>query len=89
MYTLNLTIARVFLGAFILTGILHAADWPQFRGPGGSAVSEEQNLPLKWSAAEGLLWKTPLQGRGLSSPVIAGGRLFLPPVLTTKNPAFM
>ena len=77
MYTLNLTIVRVFLGAFILTGILHAADWPQFRGPGGSAVSEEQNLPLKWSAAEGLLWKKPLQGRGLSSPVIAGGRLFL------------
>ena len=77
MYTLNLTIVRVFLGAFILTGILHAADWPQFRGPGGSAVSEEQNLPLKWSPAEGILWKTPLQGRGLSSPVIAGGRLFL------------
>ena len=45
MYTLNSTIVRVFLGAFILTGILHAADWPQFRGPGGSAVSEEQNLP--------------------------------------------
>ena len=77
MYTLNLTIVRFFLGALILTSILHAADWPQFRGPGGSAVSEEQNLPLKWSAAEGLLWKTPLQGRGLSSPVIAGGRLFL------------
>ncbi|MSR31050.1 MAG: hypothetical protein EXR99_06030 [Gemmataceae bacterium] len=54
-----------------------AGDWPQFRGPGGSAVANESSLPVRWSAQEGLAWKIPLQGRGLSCPVIAGGRLFL------------
>lgn len=54
-----------------------AGDWPQFRGPGGSAISSDENTPVKWSAKEGIAWKIPLQGRGLSCPVIAKDRLFL------------
>ena len=62
MKTLHKNLIRIFLGASVFLGIAYAADWPQFRGPGGSAVSEEQNLPLKWSTSEGILWKTPLKG---------------------------
>ncbi len=54
-----------------------AADWPQFRGPGSSSVSEEKDPPIKWSATEGLRWKAALPGRGLSNPVIAGGKVFV------------
>jgi outer membrane protein assembly factor BamB len=54
-----------------------AADWPGFRGPNGSAVSDEKGLPVKWSATEGLRWKAALPGRGLSNPVIAGGRVYV------------
>jgi outer membrane protein assembly factor BamB len=54
-----------------------AADWPQFRGPGGSGVSSESGLPIKWSATENLRWKADLPGRGLSNPVIAGGRVYV------------
>jgi outer membrane protein assembly factor BamB len=54
-----------------------AADWTQFRGPGGSGVSPEVKLPPEWSADKGIRWKVALPGRGLSNPVIADGRIFV------------
>lgn len=54
-----------------------AADWPQFHGPGGEGTAAQAKLPLAWSETENLLWKTPLEGMGASSPVILGGQLFL------------
>jgi outer membrane protein assembly factor BamB len=54
-----------------------AGDWTQFRGPGGTAVSDEKDLPVTWSDMEGLRWKADLPGRGLSNPVISGGKVFL------------
>jgi outer membrane protein assembly factor BamB len=52
-------------------------DWPQFRGPGGRGISEERGLPVQWSRDRGIRWRAELPGRGLSSPVVAGGRLYL------------
>ncbi|MGH7170892.1 MAG: PQQ-binding-like beta-propeller repeat protein, partial [Gemmataceae bacterium] len=54
-----------------------AGDWPQFRGRGGAAVSDEKNLPVKWSTTENVRWKAELPGRGVSSPVIAAGRVYV------------
>src|SRR5688572_11592862 len=54
-----------------------AADWLQFRGPGGLGVSNDKGLPLEWSATKNLVWKTPLPGLGTSSPIIVGNRVFL------------
>jgi outer membrane protein assembly factor BamB len=54
-----------------------AADWPQFRGSSGSGVSEETGLPIKWSKTEGMRWQAELPGRGLSNPVIAGGKVYV------------
>ena len=54
-----------------------AGDWPQFRGPGGRGISDETGLPVQWSKDQGIRWKLELPGRGLSSPVVAGGRLYL------------
>lgn len=54
-----------------------AADWTQFRGPGGTGVSGETNLPVKWDKTEGLRYKVALPGRGVSNPVIAGGRVYV------------
>ena len=54
-----------------------AEDATQFRGPGGLGVSNEKNLPTTWGTAEGLRWKADLPGRGLSNPVIAGGRVYV------------
>src|SRR6266852_8439695 len=56
---------------------LPAGDWPQFRGPGGSSVSEETGLPFRWSQTENVRWKADLPGRGVSCPVIAGGKVYV------------
>ncbi len=53
-----------------------AADWPQFHGPGGEGTAEAK-LPDTWSDTDNIIWKTPLQGAGASSPVIVGNRIFL------------
>jgi outer membrane protein assembly factor BamB len=52
-------------------------DWPQFRGPGGRGVSAETGVPVEWSKEKGLRWTADLPGVGLSSPVVAGGRVYL------------
>lgn len=51
--------------------------WPQFRGPDGQGHSTERGLPVEWSESQNVLWKTPVAGRGWSSPVVAGGRVWL------------
>lgn len=53
------------------------ASWPQWRGPGGLGVSSDTNAPLQWSPERNLAWKTEIPGRGHSSPVVAGNRVFL------------
>jgi outer membrane protein assembly factor BamB len=63
---------------FALIGIAaHAEDWPQFRGPTGQGHSAERDLPLEWSESRNVVWKTPVPGRGWSSPVVVGGRIWL------------
>jgi outer membrane protein assembly factor BamB len=54
-----------------------AEDWPQFRGPSGQGHSGETGLPLAWSESQNIAWKTPVPGRGWSSPVVAGGRAWV------------
>ncbi len=56
---------------------LHAADWPQFRGPTADGVTTETNLPLTWSEKENLVWRTELPGPGSSSPIVSGDKVFL------------
>lgn len=51
--------------------------WPQFRGPGAAGVSEDPGLPDAWSATENVVWKAPIPGRGWSSPIVWGRRIFL------------
>ena len=54
-------------------------DWPSFRGPVASGVSDGFAAPEKWDAAkgEGVLWKTAIPGLAVSSPIVWGDRLFV------------
>ena len=52
-------------------------DWPQFRGPTGQGHSLERGLPAEWSESQNIIWKTAISGRGWSSPVIAGSRVWI------------
>src|SRR3954462_5930000 len=53
-------------------------DWPQFRGPGGRAVSETATPPIGFGPSSNLLWKVAIpEGLGISSPIVTGERIFL------------
>lgn len=45
-------------------------NWPEFRGPHGDGRSDAAQLPLTWSEKEHVVWKTPIHGRGHSTPVV-------------------
>ncbi len=67
----------LFSAGLLLAGAAPAADWPAWRGPSGNGVSEEKNLPVRWSATENVRWKVPLTGAGVSAPVVRDGRVFI------------
>src|SRR5581483_1129904 len=62
---------------FFVSTSAFAADWTQFRGPGGLGRSDETGLPVKWSETENLLWKVQLPGMGTSCPITVGDAIFL------------
>jgi outer membrane protein assembly factor BamB len=51
--------------------------WPRWRGPSGQGVVTGTGYVDTWSATQNVLWKTPVPGRGNSSPIIWGDHLFL------------
>jgi len=55
---------------------LHS-NWPRFRGPLGTGVSTEKDLPIKWSNEENVTWRLAIPGEGSSSPVVWNDRIFL------------
>jgi outer membrane protein assembly factor BamB len=61
-----------------LTLTLSAAggDWPQFRGPGGSGVADDQKPPAKFGPKENLAWKVAVPP-GASSPIVVGDKIIL------------
>lgn len=78
---------RYFMAACLLAVsafLMPAADaasagsnWPQWRGPDGQGISSEKNLPTQWSESKNVQWKTPISGRGHSSPIVWGKYIFL------------
>ncbi len=53
------------------------STWTQWRGPQGSGFSPTANPPVTWSENKNIRWKTPIPGRGHSSPVIWDNLLFI------------
>jgi outer membrane protein assembly factor BamB len=72
--TLRLLLALLLV---LLAASDGSAQWPEFRGPTGQGHARDTNLPLEWSETRNVRWKTPIPGRGWSSPAIADGRIWL------------
>src|SRR6478672_571525 len=76
-----MNISRLLLatasGVFLFITSVPAANWPSWRGPTNDGVTEETDLPLKWSTSENVKWKTPLPDRGNSTPVVWGDKVFI------------
>ena len=59
-----------------------ADDWRVWRGPNGNGVAAEgQSVPTQWSTSKNVVWKTPVSGRGHSSPIVFDDKI----VLTTAD----
>jgi outer membrane protein assembly factor BamB len=54
-----------------------AKYWPVWRGPSGQGLGTGTGYPDTWSATQGVLWKKSVPGRGNSSPIVWGDRIFL------------
>src|SRR5262245_37984763 len=73
-----------FLIAIVVAGLFASGEassqqssaWPQFRGPNGSGVADDQKPPIEIGPDKNVKWKVPVAD-GLSSPIVAGDRLFL------------
>ena len=64
---------------------LHAAHWPQWRGPEFNGSSPESGLPAAWSKAENVVWAAPLPGPSGATPVIWGDHIFVSTPDAQKN----
>ena len=72
--------AAVTLCWFLAGAVLSAQNWPSFRGPAASGVADgKEPTAVKWntSTGENILWKTPLAGVAVSSPIVWGDRVFV------------
>lgn len=52
-------------------------DWPAWRGPNHNGIAEGKAPPTEWSDRKNVVWKTPVPGRGHSSPTVFGNQIFL------------
>ena len=73
--SLSLIIAASF--ALSIAGAVSAGNWPQWRGADGSGISTEKNLPAEWSPTKNIKWKTPVEGRSHSSPIVWDNKIFV------------
>jgi outer membrane protein assembly factor BamB len=60
----------------LLASASPAAEWNRFRGAAATGIAGG-DVPTTWSDTDNLAWKTSLPGKGSSSPVVHGDRIFL------------
>ena len=77
MTKLRYSIVLKFLCLGALGSAIAADPWPQWRGPHLNGISEEKNLPVRWSKTENVAWRLSLPPLTGSTPIIWGSRIFL------------
>jgi outer membrane protein assembly factor BamB len=74
----------LIIGLLLVSLEVHgqSMSWPQFRGPESNPVGKHPRLAERWSKTENVEWSQPIPGRGWSSPIVTGGRVYLTTVTT-------
>lgn len=81
-----LSTAILAVSAASLLPAAASPDWPAWRGPTADGhAAEGQTPPTTWSETEHVLWRAPIRGRGHSSPVVAGERVYVTTADTTRQ----
>jgi outer membrane protein assembly factor BamB len=75
------SVLSVVVLAVVLSGAAPAdrpdVNWPQWRGPNGLGVAAAEDYLDEWAPEKNIAWRSPVEGRGHSSPVIWGNHLFI------------
>ncbi|MEQ1828826.1 MAG: PQQ-binding-like beta-propeller repeat protein [Pirellula sp.] len=71
------TTLSIWLAVSCLCHSDETANWPQWRGPTGNGISMSAKPPREWSKTENVRWKTALPGKGHSTPIVWGDRIFV------------
>jgi outer membrane protein assembly factor BamB len=72
---LGLLLAGCFAGLSLFTAAQE--NWPQWRGERQNGICDSEDLPVKWSLDENVVWKTPLPSWSAATPIIWGDRIFV------------
>lgn len=75
--TFRMLIGMLLLCLTTALSPVQAADWPMWRGARGDGHSTETGVPTRWSATENVVWKIEIPGKGHSSPIVSGDRVFV------------
>ena len=70
-------IHRILLPLLLLNSVSITGNWPEWRGPSAQGQANASGLPETWSETSNVAWKTPLPGRGHSTPVMWGDHIWL------------
>jgi outer membrane protein assembly factor BamB len=76
---------RVLFALLAFTAPAAAEEWPGWRGPRGDGTSLETGVPLQWSPNENIRWKIAIPGKGHSSPIVWGDRVFVTTCLESSG----
>jgi outer membrane protein assembly factor BamB len=71
------TILLSLVALLVYVSSVSAIDWTQFRGEGGASFAAKADLPATISASENVLWAVDLPGKGPSSPIVVGNKVFV------------
>ena len=77
---------RTSILALLTLSAASAGDWLQWRGPHFNGVADG-DAPTEWSDTKNVAWRVPIAGRGFSTPVIAGKRIFLTTAIPKSDAA--
>jgi outer membrane protein assembly factor BamB len=73
----TLVLVIIALSTVAALNIVSADNWPQWRGPALNGISNEKNLPVKWTTEENITWKLEMPAWSGSTPIIWGDYIFL------------
>jgi outer membrane protein assembly factor BamB len=81
-YRVGVTFALVMMSVTVQG---QSVTWPQFLGPQSNPVGTHPRLADRWSKTENVEWSQEIPGRGWSSPIVTGGKVYLTTVTTDGN----
>jgi len=65
---------------------IEMSSWAHWRGPLSTGVAPDADPPVRWSEQENVRWKSALPGKGHSSPIVFGERVYLTTAVAFGEP---